>query len=74
MKVIQALLTLAVLFLSATNAEEGIPSRYASAGDDKLMRLLITKGYAKEKEDNIDIKCGCDCNCCQKRKSQYWVD
>tara|TARA_B110000305_G_C19066675_1_gene459642 strand:- start:407 stop:616 length:210 start_codon:yes stop_codon:yes gene_type:complete len=31
---------------------------------DHLMNLLITKGFAKEKEDNIDLKCGCDCTCC----------
>ena len=41
---------------------------------DHLMNLLITKGFAKEKEDNIDLKCGCDCTCCQARKSQYWID
>ena len=41
---------------------------------DYLMNLLITKGFAKEKEDNIDLKCGCDCTCCQARKSQYWID
>ena len=41
---------------------------------DFLMNLLITKGFAKEKEDNIDLKCGCDCTCCQARKSQYWID
>ena len=38
------------------------------------MKLLVSKGYAKEKEDNIDLKCGCDCTCCQKRHSQYWVN
>mmetsp|Transcript_1386 Transcript_1386/g.2443 ORF Transcript_1386/g.2443 Transcript_1386/m.2443 type:complete len:106 (-) Transcript_1386:93-410(-) len=38
------------------------------------MRLLINKGFAKEKEDNIDQKCGCDCTCCQKRNSQYWIN
>ena len=40
------------------------------------MRLLIEKNFAKEKEDtvNMDKKCGCDCNCCQKRQSQYWID
>ena len=38
------------------------------------MRLLIGRGFAKEKEDNIDIKCGTDCGCCQKRNSQYWID
>ena len=38
------------------------------------MRLLIEKGFAKEKEDNMDKKCGCDCTCCQERHSQYWID
>merc|ERR1719171_3301944 len=41
---------------------------------DHLMNLMISKGFAKEKEDNIDLKCGCDCTCCQARKSQYWID
>merc|ERR1719171_2104871 len=41
---------------------------------DHLMNLLITKGFAKEKEDNIDLKCGCACTFCQPRKSQYWSD
>ena len=45
----------------------GIPDRFASPADDALMRLLINKGFAKEKEDNIDSKCGTDCTCCQKR-------
>ena len=38
------------------------------------MRLLISKNFAKEKEDNIDSKCGCDCTCCTKRNSQYWIN
>ena len=38
------------------------------------MRLLIEKKFAKEKEDDIDKKCGCDCTCCQARNSQYWID
>ena len=38
------------------------------------MRMMINKGFAKEKEDNIEKKCGCDCTCCQKRHSQYWID
>ena len=38
------------------------------------MRLLITKGFAKEKEDNADKTCGTDCGCCQKRHSQYWIN
>ena len=38
------------------------------------MRLLIDKGFAKEKEDDADKKCGCDCTCCQARNSQYWVN
>ena len=35
---------------------------------------MINKGFAKEKEDNIDTKCGCDCTCCQVRNSQYWIN
>ena len=31
-----------------------IPDHYATVNDDSLMRLMITKGFAKEKEDNID--------------------
>ena len=38
------------------------------------MRLLISKGFAKEKEDNVDKQCGVDCGCCEKRHSQYWVN
>ena len=38
------------------------------------MRLLIDNGFAKEKEDNADKECGCDCACCQVRNSQYWID
>ena len=34
----------------------------------------MTKGFAKEKEDNADKQCGCDCACCKKRNSQYWID
>ena len=44
--------------------ERGIPDHFATVNDDALMRLLITKNFAKEKEDNIDQKCGCDCTCC----------
>ena len=40
--------------LAGTQAGEGIPDRYATVADDALMRLLINKGFAKEKEDNID--------------------
>ena len=40
--------------ISSTQAAEGIPDRYATQSDDALMRLLINKGFAKEKEDNID--------------------
>ena len=43
---------------------EGIPERFATEMDDSLMRLLINKGFAHEKEDNIDKKCGCECTCC----------
>ena len=51
-----------------------VPPQYAPATGDQLMNLLISKGFAKEKEDNLDRECGCDCNCCQKRKSQYWIN
>ena len=60
--------------LSGAEACGGIPDRYATPADDALMRLLINKGFAKEKEDNIDSKCGTDCTCCQKRQSQYWIN
>ena len=40
--------------LYSTQANEGIPDRYATVADDSLMRLLINKGFAKEKEDNLD--------------------
>ena len=63
------ILALAVAMISLVVAEStcGIPDRFASPNDDALMRLLINKGFAKEKEDNIDSKCGTDCTCCQKR-------
>ena len=38
------------------------------------MRLLIDKGFAKEKEDDADKKCGCYCTCCVARNSQYWIN
>ena len=38
------------------------------------MRMLIERGFAKEKEDNADKECNVDCGCCQKRNSQYWID
>ena len=41
-----------------------MPARFATEMDDSLMRLLINRGFAKEKEDNIDKKCGCGCECC----------
>ena len=62
---------------SATQVVEGapeIPPRYDTSDGDQLMKLLISKGFAKEKEDNIDQQCGCDCTCCQARNSQYWID
>ena len=64
----------AMVAVSAVEQREGIPDHFATVNDDALMRLLITKNFAKEKEDNIDQKCGCDCTCCQKRNSQYWIN
>ena len=60
--------------LAGTQACDGMPDRFSSPNDDALMRLLISKGFAKEKEDNIDSQCGVDCTCCQKRQSQYWIN
>ena len=68
-----ALIAVAVA-CDSSSADVDVPARYATEKDDQLMRLLITKGFAKEKEDNIDNKCGCDCTCCQKRNSQYWIN
>ena len=72
MKVL-ALFVLAASIASGRKVGE-IPAHYSSADGDQLMKLLIEKGFAKEKEDNIDKKCGCDCTCCQARHSQYWID
>ena len=63
-----------VALMSSTNAQvdPSIDLEKATPPTEKLdhlMNLLITKGFAKEKEDNIDLKCGCDCTCCQARKS-----
>ena len=63
-----------VSLMSSTNAQvdPSIDREKATPPTEKLdhlMNLLITKGFAKEKEDNIDLKCGCDCTCCQARKS-----
>ena len=54
------------LIAASVNAEgtSDIPEHFATEADDQLMRLLITRGFAKEKEDDIDKKCGCDCTCC----------
>ena len=67
---------LLVAFVSGNKGDNHpeIPERYATEMDDSLMRLLINRGFAKEKEDNIDKKCGCECDCCQKRNSQYWIN
>ena len=51
-----------LLIVGSRAADQQLPN-------DSLMNLLVNKGYAKEKEDNIDLKCGCDCTCCQKRHS-----
>ena len=55
--------------VAASADPENMPAHYATENGDQLMRLLINKGFAKEKEDNTDHKCGCDCTCCQKRNS-----
>ena len=73
MKYLIALLALALL-ATHTMATKELPPRYAAQTGDELMNLLITKGFAKEKEDNADRGCGCDCTCCQKRHSQYWIN
>ena len=69
------LLSLLVMVSAGPSGSDlDIPAHYDTEAGDQLMRLLITKGFAKEKEDNIDKKCGCDCSCCQKRNSQYWIN
>ena len=60
---------IALLLVAAVSGIQGdnhpeIPERYATEMDDSLMRLLINRGFAKEKEDNIDKKCDCECDCC----------
>ena len=73
----KAILTLLVSIIAASEISESplsIPAHFSTEKDDQLMRMLITKGFAKEKEDNIDKKCGCDCTCCQARSSQYWIN
>ena len=74
----KSIITLLIACLSIVQAVDQMevpqPERYASENDDQLMRLLVQKGFATEKEDNIDLKCGCDCTCCQKRNSQYWIN
>ena len=72
-------LVLAVIFIGSSSAQidPDIDLEKTTPPTEKLdhlMNLLITKGFAKEKEDNIDLKCGCDCTCCQARHSQYWID
>ena len=75
MKSIIAILIATLAIVQAVDQMEvPQPERYASENDDQLMRLLVQKGFATEKEDNIDLKCGCDCTCCQKRTSQYWIN
>ena len=65
----------ALLMLTVQAQKEiKVPERYSTVNDDQLMRMLITKGFAKEKEDNADKTCGCDCACCQARHSQYWIN
>ena len=55
---------LLVALVSGGDNHPEIPERYATEMDDSLMRLLINRGFAKEKEDNIDKKCECECDCC----------
>merc|ERR1712046_81035 len=67
-------LLLVILVAVMAAPEDALPDRYKGVAADQLMRMMITKGFAKEKEDNTDKKCGCDCTCCEKRHSQYWVN
>ena len=74
MKVLQLAIFALISVSGMEQKVQDIPDRFSTVNDDALMRLLITKNFAKEKEDNIDQKCGCDCTCCQKRNSQYWIN
>jgi hypothetical protein len=58
-----------VTIAKATGKEdEQIPERYSSDSDDKLMNMLIKKGYAFSKSRTntlkVELDCGCNCNCC----------
>ena len=64
MKVLYAAIFALISVSAIEQHVEAIPDRFSTVNDDALMRLLITKNFAKEKEDNIDQKCGCDCTCC----------
>ena len=66
MKMIKVLVALAMTVSCETGflVEREAPAHYTTEQGDQLMRLLIEKGFAKEKEDSIDRHCGCDCTCC----------
>jgi len=51
---------------SIFSCESGLdaPIHYTTDQGDQLMRLLIEKKFATEKEVNMDKQCGCDCTCC----------
>ena len=63
-----------------SNTEDAIPDRYSSSSDDKLMNMLISKGYAFSKSAaagmHVEVNCGCNCNCCLKptneTKDDFW--
>ena len=59
------------------STEEMVPERYATDGDDHLMNMMISKGFATTKEKgaslNIKVECGCNCQCCKgSKKSDFW--
>ena len=77
MKFANILLVLGAVHCESNNESElggDPPAHYQGYDGDQLMRLLIDKGFAKEKEENRDMSCGCDCTCCVARHSQYWID
>jgi hypothetical protein len=63
-----------------TDIQDAIPDRYSSSSDDKLMNMLISKGYAFSKSAaagmHVEVNCGCNCNCCMKptntTKDDFW--
>ena len=47
-------LILGLAGIALGKTETDIPAHYDTENGDQLMRLLISKGFAQEKEDNID--------------------